>query len=369
VISYVIPTRNRRTVLVETLRQLGGLRQHDAEVIVVDNASAEPVRLASVLANGLHVRVIRSEENLGAAGRNVGVLHADVASTWVVMLDDDSVPRDAGFIERLKVQASDVGAVLADIHLPRMGRREDGGLPEVFIGCGVAIRREAFLACRGYDAAFGYYAEEYDLAAKLMLSGYRMVFERSWRVDHRKDATNRNIGLIVERLTRNNGWVMQRYAPESERRARLREIRQRYRMVGEKEGVREHYARGLVELRRTVRGQERREMSREVFDRFTGLAAMREGLEQFGLECSARGRMIRTFEIVAEGKNCWAARQAARERGWREVKSDADVQVIGTLSPGPMLDAMEKWPGALAGAIGAGAGECCGAAAPRKVAA
>lgn len=346
-ISYVIPTRNRREVLDGTLRALGGLPRHDGEVIVVDNGSDEPVRVENELANGLDVRVIRSEENLGAAGRNVGVLHADVASRWIVMLDDDSVPRDVEFVERLRRQASDVGAVLADIHLPRMRRREDGGLPEVFIGCGVAIRREAFLACGGYDAAFGYYAEEYDLAAKLMLSGYRMVFDAAWRVDHLKDGTNRNIGLIVERLTRNNGWVMQRYAPESERRARLREICQRYRMVGEKEGVRQSYARGLVELRRTVRMQERREMPREMFDRFTGLAAMREGLE-----LGARGRMIRTFEIVAEGKNCWAARQAARERGWREVKGDAEVQVIGTLSPGPMLDAMEKWPNAIGAAIG-----------------
>lgn len=346
-ISYVIPTRNRREVLEETLGKLSALRAHAAEVIVVDNASDEPVKIGRELANGLSVRVVRSEENLGAAGRNVGVLHADVASTWVVMLDDDSAPCDARFVEGLKTQPSDVGAVLADIHLPRAARREDGGLPEVFIGCGVAIRREAFLACGGYDAAFGYYAEEYDLAAKLMLSGYRMAFDAAWRVEHLKDAANRNIGLIVERLTRNNGWVMQRYAPKDERRARLREIRQRYRMVGEKEGVRESYARGLVELRRTVGKQERREMPREMFDRFTGLAAMREGLER-----SARGRMIRTFEIVAGGKNCWAARQAARERGWREVKGDADVQVIGTLSPGPMLDAMEKWPEAIGAALG-----------------
>ncbi len=346
-ISYVIPTRNRRDVLAATLHQLSALRHHNAEVIVVDNASDEPVVLSHELANGLSVRVIRSESNLGAAARNIGVLHADTASKWIVMLDDDSAPLDARFIDRLKLQPSDVGAVLADIHLPRQGRREDGGLPEVFIGCGVAIRREAFLACGGYDPAFGYYAEEYDLAAKLMLSGYRMAFDAAWRVNHLKDATNRNIGLIVERLTRNNGWVMQRYAPENERRTRLREIRQRYRMVAEKEHVRESYARGLVELRRTIRNQTRREMSQSIFDRFTGLAAIRAGLNQ-----AARGRVIRTFQIVAEGKNCWATRQAALERGWREVASDADVQVIGTLSPGPMLDVMERYPEALGAAVG-----------------
>ncbi|MBU6413904.1 MAG: glycosyltransferase [Planctomycetes bacterium] len=354
-ISYVIPTRNRREVLNHTLNALAALPQHTAEVIIVDNASDQPVTHNRELANGLALRIIRSESNLGAAARNIGVLHADTASKWIVMLDDDSAPEaasgDISFIDRLRNQAADVGAVLADIHLPRQGRREDGGLPEVFIGCGVAIRRDAFLSCGGYDPAFGYYAEEYDLAAKLMLSGYRMVFDAAWRIDHQKDASNRNIALIVERLTRNNGWVMQRYAPEHERRARLREIRKRYRMIAGKEAVRDAYARGLVELRRTVRQQVRREMPRDVFDRFTGLAAMRKGLEH-----ASRGRMIRTFQIVAEGKNCWAARQAALERGWREVPArsiDADVQVIGTLSPGPMIDAMERYPAAVGAAVGA----------------
>lgn len=345
-ISYVIPTRNRHDVLAHTLLALAALRPHSAEVIIVDNASDQPVTLRRELANGLALRVIRSESNLGAAARNIGVLHADTSSKWVVMLDDDSAPSaqsgDASFIHRLNAQPADVGAVLADIHLPRQDRREDGGLPEVFIGCGVAIRRDAFLSCGGYDPAFGYYAEEYDLAAKLMLSGYRMVFDAAWRIDHQKDSANRNIALIVERLTRNNGWVMQRYAPESERRVRLREIRQRYRMVAEKEAVRAAYARGLVELRRTLRQQARREMPRDIFDRFTGLAAIRAGLHR-----AAQGKIIRTFQIVAEGKNCWAARQAALERGWREVSSDADVQVIGTLSPGPMLDAIARYPGAV----------------------
>jgi GT2 family glycosyltransferase len=350
----VIPTRNRREVLNHTLLKLAALPQHTAEVIIVDNASDVPVKIDHELANGLDVRVIRSESNLGAAARNVGVLHADTSSEWIFMLDDDSAPAaasgDISFIDRLRSQPAEVGAVLADIHLPRQGRREDGGLPEVFIGCGVAIRRDAFLSCGGYDAAFGYYAEEYDLAAKLMLSGYRMVFDAAWRVDHQKDAANRNIGLIVERLTRNNGWVMQRYAPECERRARLREIRNRYRMVAEKENVRDAYARGLVELRHTFRQQVRCEMPREMFDRFTGLAAIRTGLER-----ASQGRIIRTFQIVAEGKNCWAVRQAAHERGWREVPSqttDVDVQIIGTLSPGPMLDAFKRFPSALGATMG-----------------
>ena len=48
--------------------------------------------------------------------------------------------------------------------------------------------------------------------------------------------------------------------------------------------------------------------------------------------------------IVDEGKHADAVRQALREMGTRFAANtkDADVLVIGTLSPGPMLDALDK---------------------------
>jgi hypothetical protein len=48
--------------------------------------------------------------------------------------------------------------------------------------------------------------------------------------------------------------------------------------------------------------------------------------------------------IVAQGKNDWAVRQAIEELGVEVVgQEDAQTLVIGTLSPGPMLDAAEEW--------------------------
>ena len=74
----------------------------------------------------------------------------------------------------------------------------------LFIGCGVAVRREAFRALGGYDTAFNYYAEEYDLAARMILAGGRVAFEQDFRVTHAKDARGRNMDLILARLVRNN---------------------------------------------------------------------------------------------------------------------------------------------------------------------
>ncbi|MCC6285567.1 MAG: glycosyltransferase [Phycisphaerales bacterium] len=347
-ISYVLPTRNRPDDLARTLGALGALPVHDAEVIVVDNASTPPAHAPAVLGNGIGVRVLRRETNEGAAARNAGAAATDRRSAWVVMLDDDSHPLDIAFAQALHEAPGDVLALSADIVLPAQARRESGGLPEVFIGCGVAIRRDAFACSGGYDPAFGYYAEEYDLAARLLMSGGRVQFEPRFRVAHHKVPGGRDVDLILSRLVRNNGWVIQRYAPERERRAELGRMIGRYRRIAEKEGACAGFGAGLAELRRTIRGQRRSPMTDDVFARFTGLAYARDALAQ-----AMREAYFETARIVEDGKNAHVVRRALRELGVREVGApddarEAEALVIGTLSPGPMLDAAERLAGASA---------------------
>lgn len=346
-IAFIIPTRDRPQRLKETLLRLGSLcppARNSAHVYVIDNASRERAILPRVLDNAWPVSTINLERNEGAAARNAGARAAHGAD-WLVMLDDDSYPIDERVFDVLSQQPPDVAAVSADIFLPRAAGehdimpREAGGLPEVFIGCGVAIRRDAFLASGGYDPAFNYYVEEYDLAARLLLAGYRVAFDQRFVVHHAKDAANRDMDLILARLVRNNGWVAQRYAPDQQRAAELREIRRRYRAIAAKEDAVRGYGAGLVELRHTLRAQPRRPMSRELFDRFTGLAAAREALSNAHAQ-----RPFRSAAIVDAGKNAWVVEAALRELGVRlcDFGQDADVQVVGTMSPGPMLDAFRR---------------------------
>ncbi len=341
-ISYLLPTRNRPELLRQTLEAIGRLpsREHAAagggEVIVVDNASVPPVEPAPRLVNGLPVRTIRLEANAGAAARNEGARAA--RGQWLVMLDDDSHPLDAGHVAALGDLPDDVAAVGADIRLPD-GRREAGGLPEVFIGCGAAIRRDAFLEARGYDSDFGFYAEEYDLCAMLLMAGRRVVHDPRFRVLHRKTAGGRDMDLILGNLVRNNGWVVQRYAPRHARRSELREVITRYARIALKEHAAAGYARGLDELRRTLPRQPRREMTEALFDRFTGRTHAREHLAGCGLI----GPGVRAA-VVEEGKHARIVLEVLTELGAALVddERDADVLVIGTLSPGPMLDALER---------------------------
>lgn len=353
-ISYILPTRNRPLVLAQTLKALNALPDHrlvgGAEVIIVDNASDTPAvgpagQLAWRLDNNLPARIIRLDTNEGAASRNVGVNVADSRSNWVIMLDDDSHPVDVGHLQRIARAPDEVAAISADIILPHTGRRESGGLPEVFVGCGVAIRRDVLMTLGGYDAAFGYYVEEYDLAARMIKAGYRIEFDRWFRVRHSKVTAGRDMNVILSRLTRNNGWVVQRYAPEGVRRRELREVRERYRMIAEKESAMNGYAQGLVQLRQTIHAQRRQPMSSRQWERFTGVAQCREALA-----LAMRERAFHTAALIDEGKNAGVVRRVLCEMDVEVVaeRDRPDVFIIGTMSPGPMLDSLERWKAGVA---------------------
>jgi len=348
-LTYVIPTKDRPERLRRTLMALAGLGDHastgGAEVIVIDNASRERSILPRQLKSGVAVREIRLATNEGAAARNRGVAAADPSSAWVVMLDDDSFPDDTHFPKTLAAMPPDVAAVSADIFLPpRPGTRggaprESGGLPEVFIGCGVAFRRAAFLDLGGYDPSFNYYAEEYDLAARIIRAGYRTIFSTDFTVQHAKDPLRRDMNLIVSRLVRNNGWVASRYAPAHALASELKITRQRYRAIARVENALDGYGKGLLALRHTIHRQSRTPLDEGHWERFTGLAAARAHLH-----AAHAATHFRTAAIVDLGKNAWVVAEALRQLGVKLVDDgeEAEALVIGTMSPGPMLDALER---------------------------
>jgi GT2 family glycosyltransferase len=341
-ITYLLPTRDRHQTLARTLEAIGSLNAADhemiggGEVIVVDNASTPPVLAPEVLRNGLPVRVIRLVENIGAAARNIGAQEA--RGEWIVMLDDDSHPMDCGHISVLMKSPPDVAAIGAEIFL-QGGTREAGGLPEIIIGCGAAIRRDMFLAVGGYDPSFDYYVEEYDLCAKFLIRGWRVVHDRRFRVLHEKITTHRDMNRILHRLVRNNGWVTQRYSPSELRQAELENIICRYASIALKEHASRGFAAGMAELMQSLEIQPSRTMSQELFDRFTGLAHVRTMVANEPLFHSSN-----SIAIVNEGKNVDVIRKALEDVGATLVQDerDADVLMIGTLSPGPMLDAWEQ---------------------------
>lgn len=342
-ISYLLPTRNRPEPLRETLEALGCLsgRRHQqfggAEVIVVDNDSSPPALCPQKLANDFPVRLLRLEHNAGAAGRNAGAEIA--AGEWLVMLDDDSHPLSDDHLDVLAEAPADLLAIGAEILL-NDDSHEAGGLPEVIIGCGAAIRKDDFLQVGGYDVSFGFYVEEYDLCAKLITSGGRVEHDRRFRVRHRKVPAGRDMNLIIERLVRNNGWVIQRYAPKSIRQREQDEMLARYEPIALRENAAEGFALGRAELLDTLDQQPDREMGAALYARFTGETSARETFT--GCEAIYPGASI---ALVGQGKNASVIRRVLVDLGAVLVEDEevAEVLVVGTLSHGPALDALRHY--------------------------
>src|SRR5690606_14686904 len=185
-VGVVTATRDRPRELVRTVARLGRLRPVPP-VIVVDNASRS-------LDRGLHrhpavYEVVRLSRNLGAAARTAGV---ELAPTrYVAFSDDDSWWAPAALAEAAYAldrhptlglvtgqtlvgpacHPDPVNAALAASPLPP--GRGAGPLPGPSVlgclACATVVRREAYLAVRGFSALMSVGGEEellcYDLAA------------------------------------------------------------------------------------------------------------------------------------------------------------------------------------------------------------
>jgi len=86
-LSIIIPTHNRPHLLPQAVQSALNQTVKDLEVVVVDDASSEPVQLPQ-FSDDLRLRVIRLDKGVGGAGaRNAGTQAA--CGRWVTYLDDD----------------------------------------------------------------------------------------------------------------------------------------------------------------------------------------------------------------------------------------------------------------------------------------
>ncbi len=332
--TIVIPTRSRPAELARTLALLAeqDAGEHGCEIIIVDNASDPPALAPDELANGWGVRTVRLARNAGAAARNTAAAHA--TGEWLLMLDDDSAPLDDGWVAAARNAHRDTLAIGAEVLLPD-GRHEAGGLPEVVVGCGALVRREAFLGCGGYDESFEYYGEETDLCARLIGTGGRVGYDAGFRILHRRSESERDLSRIIERLTRNEALTIWRYAPDHELDQWLERTLARRCAVAAREGVSAAYEKGEGAFRRRAASEPRRPLALDHWDRLTGMAFVLGWLR----ESRAHACAVR-MPTGAPGKHPEVIAAALKREGvYAQEVSSADAVVAGTLAPGLALDA------------------------------
>ncbi|HUU82621.1 MAG TPA: glycosyltransferase [Phycisphaerae bacterium] len=312
-VSFVLATRNRCRVTLETLRQVFSCARPsvDFEVIVVDNASTDGTPEA-IRAGFPQVVLLAQRRNLGSCAKALGVDQA--RGEYVVFLDDDSCPRPGAVDRMIQHFWADgrLGAAGFRVHLPD-GRQECSAFPDVFIGCGVGFRTAALRQVGGLDRTLFMQAEEYDLSFRLVNAGWQVRTFDDLHVDHLKTPCARRSGRTVYCDTRNNLLVVARYLPDRPYPVYRQDWLQRYAWLAGNDGRRAAFYGGVmagrlggVQDRRRYRD---RRLSPEAFEtlfRFRFVERRMKSLAASGVE-----RV--TFADL--GKNAYAFLRAARKCG------------------------------------------------------
>lgn len=207
VLSVVIPTRDRREALAETLDavEAQAVEPGSVEVIVVDNGSSDgtPGWLAT-----REVKVVAQPKPGPAAARNRGV--AESAGEVVLFLGDDTRPADehvlAGHIARHRDNPDRTYGVLGRVRwrpdkpvTPFMHWLEHGGPQFDFDGLSpgpvptarhlytahVSLKRAVLRDTGGFDERFPYAAvEDIELGLRLERAGVVLHYDPALIVEH-----------------------------------------------------------------------------------------------------------------------------------------------------------------------------------------
>jgi GT2 family glycosyltransferase len=209
----------------EAVRAVARLTANDdvAKVVVVDNGSRDGTAATLRSRFSERVDVVALADNLGAAGRNVGVDRVD--APYVAFADDDSwwatgsLARAAELLER----HPRIAVVAGRVELTNRGERDPTCAlmahsplaspvslpgPSVlgFIACGAVVRRSAFVDVGGFDASLGVGGEEQLLALDLVTAGWQLVYVDDVVARHQPSAV-RDIAARQRRVVRNDLWT------------------------------------------------------------------------------------------------------------------------------------------------------------------
>jgi GT2 family glycosyltransferase len=232
-LTVVIPTRDRRAILFETLARLEPqLSDIPCEVIVVDDGSsdgtAEALRQRAGQA-AYSLTILQQDGSGPAAARNraLAVAQAPVC----LFIDDDCWPR-AGLVRRhmdfhLKSTKREVALLghidlpsepsptpfmrwMADLHIDSVGIEdaENAGGDHFFTG-NVSVKTEFLRSVGGFDEHFRDH-EDIDLGLRLEGQGMRLAYDRAAVVEHhspmdlpmairRMQSVGRSLAPLVER--------------------------------------------------------------------------------------------------------------------------------------------------------------------------
>lgn len=217
-LSLLVVTFNRPADLLDLLQSLAeqeGTADVLEEMLILDNGtSVEYTQCWDFVSRHpeLPIRVLRSDENIGAAaGKNL--LMREARSETFLFLDDDvvfSTPRDlaaaASVLEKDFFRDTRAGIVQLRVvhhdtkepqrsaypHKRREPSTEDTEFLTVFIAGGATLMRKEALDLAGpYPEGSLYAMEEYDLGYRVIDAGYSIGYDPSITIEHKESSAGR----------------------------------------------------------------------------------------------------------------------------------------------------------------------------------
>jgi GT2 family glycosyltransferase len=218
--TIVVLTYNRVKEVTRTLEQLLKL-PGSPRIIVVDNGSTDGTCISLRRAFSC-ISVISLPHNIGAAGRNVGIIKAD--SPYVALCDDDTwwapnaLDRAVKYLEQYPTLAIVCGRVLVGakerddptcLLMSKSPLTDAGHLPGKpilgFLAGASMIRRSPFLEVGGFEPHFFLGGEEMLVAVDLAARGWDLAYVEDVLIHHYPSSLRNTVDR--ERLLfRNNLW-------------------------------------------------------------------------------------------------------------------------------------------------------------------
>lgn len=240
-LSIIIITYNRPDDLLDLCRNIA--EQEEAvtlleNVVIVNNGSTiDYSSVTSFIAGHPEIpfEYELSAENLGVVGgRNIAIRRARAAI--LVTLDDDAYFRDKDALKKIITvfehpfsHERPLGALAFKVLYTANGELQQNAFPHkdfenyrdrqqflapYYIGCGHAIRKEAYDAAGLYPEDFFYGMEEYDLGYRIIDKGYAIAYDASVVVMHKESPLARVPNETKMRmLWVNKATVTYRYLP------------------------------------------------------------------------------------------------------------------------------------------------------------
>ncbi|WP_020605338.1 glycosyltransferase family 2 protein [Spirosoma spitsbergense] len=247
-VSIITINYNQAELTRQFLDSATTLTYPNYEIIIVDNASAQPLSTSIALHQYPHVRLIRSEVNLGfTGGNNLGIQEAKGDYFFIVNNDTELSPALIDELLKPFRENEQIGVTCPKIRffeMPRLvqyagynpinlytgqataigyNQADDGQFDEPHTtyfahGCAMMVSRKVVERVGRFAERFFLYYEELDWSQRIRDAGFLIYYQPAATILHKESASvGQNSPLRTYYLTRNRILFMRRHSSSYQR--------------------------------------------------------------------------------------------------------------------------------------------------------